>query len=212
MIRVTAERPRHAADVERLPDAVFGADRRSKAVYALRAGVAPIDELCHVALIDGELHGSIRYWPARAVHAGRGGHADLLLLGPLAVDPVFRGAGIGRALVERSLALAGRRGHRAAVLVGDPAYYGRFGFERSGARGLRLPGETDQERVLLREIVRGAAAECAGTLVCTPAARPAAVPAEPTVSVPPGTTPSSGRRAPEGGRRTPGEGTSVRHP
>lgn len=204
MIRVTAERPRHAGDVERLLDAVFGADRRSKAVYALRAGVAPIDELCHVALIDGELHGSIRYWPARAARAGRGGHADLLLLGPLAVDPVFQGAGIGRALVEHSLALAGRRGHRAAVLVGDPAYYGRFGFGRSGARGLRLPGETDQERVLLREIVRGAASECAGTLVRAPA--------EPAVSVPPGATPSSGRRAPEGGRRTPEEGTPVRHP
>ena len=172
MIRITDERPRHAKDIERLLDTVFGADRRSKAVYALREGVAPIAELCRVALIDGELHGSIRYWPARAVRAGRGRHADMLLLGPLAVDPVFQGAGIGRALVEHSLALAGRRGHRAAVLVGDPAYYGQFGFERSGARGLRLPGETDQERVLLREIVRGAAAECAGTLVRATTAAP----------------------------------------
>ena len=210
MIQITAEQPRYTEDIEYLLDTVFGADRRSKAIYALREGIAPIDDLCHVALIDGELHGSIRYWPARAVHAGRGRHADLLLLGPLAVDPVFQGAGIGRALVEHSLVLAGRRGHRAAVLVGDPAYYGRFGFERSGARDLRLPGETDQERVLLREIVRGAAAECAGTLVRAPTEHPVSVLAEPAVSVPPGTTPSSGRRAPEGGRQAPEEGMSAR--
>ena len=203
MIRITVERPQCAGDIEHLLDTVFGADRRSKAVYALREGIAPIAELCHVASIDGELHGSIRYWPARAIRVGRGRHVDLLLLGPLAVDPVFQGAGIGRALVEHSLALAGRRGHRAAVLVGDPAYYGRFGFERSGARGLRLPGETDRERVLLREIVRGAAAECAGTLVRAPTGAPA-------VSTLPGAMPPSGRRAPEGGRRAPGEEASAR--
>ncbi len=172
MIEVKVEEPRHAGDVERLLDTVFGADRRSKAVYALREGVAPVAGLCHVALVDGELHGAIRYWPVRVLRAGCGHRAGLLLLGPLAVDPVFQGAGVGRALVEVSLALAGRRGHRAAVLVGDPAYYGRFRFERSGARGLHLPGEADQERVLLREIVPGAAADCAGTLVRAPAGVP----------------------------------------
>lgn len=165
MIDIKTEQPHHAEDIERLLDTVFGADRRSKAVYALREGVAPIDGLCRVALVDGELHGAIRYWPVRALDAERYRHTDLLLLGPLAVDPVFQNAGIGRALVEYSLVLAGRSGHRAAVLVGDPAYYSRFRFERSGARGLHLPGEADQERVLLREIVHGAAADCVGTLV-----------------------------------------------
>lgn len=169
MIEIKAEQPHHAGDIEHLLDTVFGADRRSKAVYGLREGVEPIEGLCHVALVDGELHGSIRFWPVSVTELGTGQaagrRADLLLLGPLAVDPVFQGAGIGRALVEYSLIVAERRGHRAAVLVGDPAYYGRFGFARAGAKALYLPEETDQERVLLREIVTGAATECAGTLV-----------------------------------------------
>jgi predicted N-acetyltransferase YhbS len=165
MIEIKAEQPQHFEAIESLLDSVFGADRRSKAVYNLRQGVSPIAELCHVALVDGELHGSIRYWPiALQDDAGRR-QADLLLLGPLAVDPVFQGAGLGRALVEYSLILAERRGYRAAILVGDAAYYSRFRFDRSGARGLNLPGEADQERVLMREIVRGAPARFTGTLV-----------------------------------------------
>ena len=95
----------------------------------------------------------------------RGRPADLLLLGPLAVDPVFQGAGLGRAFVEYSLILAGRRGYNAAVLVSNAAYYSRSRFDRAGARGLNLPGEIDQERVLLREITRGAAAQCTGALI-----------------------------------------------
>ena len=165
MIEIKAEQPHHFGDIERLLDTVFGADRQSKAVYGLRENVSPIAELCHVALVDSELHGTIRFWPVTVQNEARGRQADLLLLGPLAVDPVFQGAGLGRALVEYSLILAERRGHRAAILVGDAAYYGRFRFDRSGARGLTLPGEVDQERVLMREIVRGATAKSAGMLV-----------------------------------------------
>ncbi|MBH63904.1 MAG: GNAT family N-acetyltransferase [Alphaproteobacteria bacterium] len=172
MIEIRAERPHHAENIERLLDTVFGEGRRSKAVYSLRNGVSPIEELCHVALVDGELHGAIRFWPIQAVSPGTQRRIQLLLLGPLAVDPVFQGAGIGRALVEYSLILAGWRGHRAAVLVGDPAYYSRFHFDRAGARELKLPGEADQERLLLREIVRGAAADCQGTLVSASAEIP----------------------------------------
>lgn len=165
MIEIKAEQPQHFEDIEQLLDKVFGADRGTKAVYRLRKGVTAIGELCHVALVDGELHGSIRFWPVEVLDTARDRRADLLLLGPLAVDPVLQGAGIGRALVEYSLILAQRRGHRAAVLVGDPIYYSRFRFARSGARGLILPGEADQERVLLRQIVSGVTAECIGTLV-----------------------------------------------
>ena len=41
--------------------------------------------------------------------------------------------------MRRALREASRRGHRAVLLVGDDAYYGRFGFsaERTGACGCR---------------------------------------------------------------------------
>ena len=164
MIEIKSEQPHHAKAIENLLDTVFGSGRQMKAVYCLREAVSPLSDLCHVALVDGELHGTIRFWPVIVRDAGNERQCDLLLLGPLAVEPVFQGAGIGRALVEYSLIKARRRGYRAAVLVGDLAYYDRFHFSRSGARGLVLPGEADQERVLLREVVEGAAADCVGTL------------------------------------------------
>ena len=63
MIEIKAEQPQHFEDIERLLDSVFGTDRKSKAVYSLREGVSAVSELCHVAQVDGELHGAIRYWP-----------------------------------------------------------------------------------------------------------------------------------------------------
>ena len=60
--------------------------------------------------------------------------AAALLLGPLAVDPSVKGAGIGSALMRHAIAEAARLGHGAILLVGDAPYYARFGFsaEKTG--------------------------------------------------------------------------------
>ena len=59
-------------------------------------------------------------------------------LGPISVLPQRQGQGIGSRLMEQ--ALSELRAMRAAgcVLLGDPAYYGRFGFQAHA--GLQLPG------------------------------------------------------------------------
>ncbi len=56
-------------------------------------------------------------------------------LAPLAVASGQRRQGIGAALVRA--ALASLRGWRAAVVLGDPKYFGRFGF--APAPGLHGP-------------------------------------------------------------------------
>lgn len=171
MIEIKIEEPQHGPLVDNLLDLVFGPDRRAKAVYSLREGVKPIESLCLVALIYGKLHGSIRFWPVSledAENTALTKHGSkIILLGPLAVDPLFQGLGIGRVLVEYSLLLAEKKGYSAAVLVGDPAYYRRFGFRRSKAQGINIAAEPDQDRVLMREIVVGAAKQLVGSLVCS---------------------------------------------
>jgi putative acetyltransferase len=52
-------------------------------------------------------------------------------LGPLAVDPEWRDFQIGTELVRRALEMARREGWKSAFVLGDPVYYGRFGFKRS---------------------------------------------------------------------------------
>jgi putative acetyltransferase len=50
-------------------------------------------------------------------------------LGPISVEPEYQRRGIGRALMESGLAELRRIGANGCVLVGDPAFYTRFGFE-----------------------------------------------------------------------------------
>ena len=50
-------------------------------------------------------------------------------LGPVAVEPERQRERIGTALIEHGLAHLRARGARGCVVLGDPAYYRRFGFE-----------------------------------------------------------------------------------
>ncbi len=146
--QVVRERPRDAALIESLLDRTFGFDRNRKTVYRLRESEAPMSALCFVA--HGELLGSLRFWAVRI------GAARAVLLGPLAVAPALQGAGIGRALLRHGLSEARRLGERLCVVVGDPAYYGPFGFGAAAASGLSRPGPVEAQRFQVLENVPGA--------------------------------------------------------
>jgi predicted N-acetyltransferase YhbS len=76
-------------------------------------------------------------------------------------------------LVRRAITAARRRKHRAVLLVGDAAYYKRFGFsaERTGA--LWLPGPYERHRLLGCELVPGALDGAGGLVSATGQAAPA---------------------------------------
>jgi putative acetyltransferase len=93
-------------------------------VEALRAADAL--ELSLVAESDGEVAGHIAF----SVATIGGSSTGWFLLGPVAVQPARQGEGIGRALVESGLHALRSRGACGCVLVGDPAFYGRFGFRQ----------------------------------------------------------------------------------
>ncbi|MFQ5773454.1 MAG: GNAT family N-acetyltransferase [Kiloniellaceae bacterium] len=151
--QIIPQRPEHAGLLEPLLDRTFGFDRRRKTVYRLREGVAPVAALSFVALApDGGLLASLRFWP---ISIGDGA-APAVLLGPLAVEPALQGIGIGRGLVRHGLAEAKRIGERICVVVGDPSYYGPFGFGNAAIAGLILPGPVAPERFQVLELVLGA--------------------------------------------------------
>jgi putative acetyltransferase len=64
------------------------------------------------------------------------------LLGPIGVLPRFQGKGTGSALVHEALRRMRALGAKGVVLVGDPGFYARFGFE--AVQGLIYPGVPDQ--------------------------------------------------------------------
>ena len=101
-------------------------------VDALRADDALTVSL--VAEVDGNVVGQIAFSPVTI----DGKDFGWLGLGPVAVSPGLQRQGIGQALVNEGLKQI--RGLRAkgCVLVGDPAFYRRFGFENNPA--LRMEG------------------------------------------------------------------------
>lgn len=142
-------------EVEALYDKVFAPGREALSSYRLRDGVDPVSELCLVARDAlGIVAGAIRFWP---VHIGRW---DALLLGPVAVHPTHQGEGLGRFLIEESLAAATRWDR--VMLVGDEPYYGRAGFHKLS--GVQMPPPTNPDRVLGRALRENAWDGVAGSV------------------------------------------------
>lgn len=149
-ITIRGERRSDVAAREKLLDAAMGPGRFTKSSERLREGRRPARGLALTAVEGTRLIGTVRLWRVTAGAAG-----GCLLLGPLAVAADVQGCGVGADLMRRALREAKRRGYRAVLLVGDPAYYQRFGFSAENTGALRMPGPYDRERLLAHEFVSG---------------------------------------------------------
>lgn len=160
-VSVECERPSHVAARDLLLDRAMGPHWRRKSSEKLRRGRLPSEGLAFVACdAAGKVVGTVRLWDIRL--GERGGSA--LLLGPLAVDPSCKAAGIGSALMRHALAEAKRLDHGSVLLVGDPEYYGRFGFSAEKTAALAMPGPYEMRRFLGIELIDGALDDACGTL------------------------------------------------
>ncbi len=110
---------------EALLDLSMGPKRKTKSSEKLRRGRRPSEGLAFVARDGaGAVVGTVRLWD---VKLGEGG-AAALLLGPLAVDPSIKNSGIGSALIREGLQRLAAAGAKGCVVMGDPAFYKKFGF------------------------------------------------------------------------------------
>ncbi|MEY3877920.1 MAG: hypothetical protein RLZZ191_1603, partial [Pseudomonadota bacterium] len=129
--------------VDALLDDAFGLDRHQSTAYLLSKGMRAIDHLS-LGILDGaELVGSIQCWPICVSDAA------LILVGPVAVASHRQNSGIGTRLMHLMLG-AMQADDAPMVMIGDPEYYGRFGFTAEGTSGWTLPGPWEPHRLLLR--------------------------------------------------------------
>ncbi len=165
---IDAENPSDVVARENLLDRAMGPNRRKKSSEKIRRGRVPAEGLALVAR-DGDAHliGTVRLWNVEAGVNSEGTPITALLLGPLAVDSAYEGKGIGGALMRAAILEAKNRGHGAILLVGDAAYYERFGFFAEGARHLVMPGPFERSRFLALELVEGWLDGAAGMIVPT---------------------------------------------
>jgi predicted N-acetyltransferase YhbS len=144
-------------DVHALHDAVFGPGALTRTAYRVREGQPAFTPYCRVLHADGVLVAAIRFTAIRVADV-----SGLLMLGPLAVEAAFANQGHGRRLIAEGLASAKAGGVTAVLLVGDPPYYARYGFQRVPPGQVTLPGPVDASRLLLAELVPGAGAHLRG--------------------------------------------------
>jgi putative acetyltransferase len=130
MPAIRPERPDDAAAIRNVLDAAFGDTVESRLVERLRAGGHLV--LAHVA-VEGKALVGYAAWPRLRVETAAGPR-DVVGLAPLAVTPRRQRSGIGSQLTRAGLAQLRARGETLVFVVGDPAYYPRFGFSAETAR------------------------------------------------------------------------------
>lgn len=158
MITIIDEALEHFSAREALLDLSFGEERHSKTCERLREGRFPVFAFAAVDEV-GNLAGTVHLW---SVRDERG--QSSLLLGPLAVASAYRGKRIGDRLMRHALSQAALHGHGSVVLVGDQAYYERFGFQPGKLDRVALPGPVDQQRFLGLDLRPGGLAALKGLL------------------------------------------------
>jgi len=128
-IRVALDSDRYG--IAGLVETAFGRPDEARLVEALAADGDVVVEL--VAERDATIVGHVLFSPLIIETSNRSSSA--VALAPLSVAPAFQRQGIGAALVEdahRRLRLAGET---FSVVLGDPDYYGRFGYAHDLASG-----------------------------------------------------------------------------
>lgn len=146
-IVIVPEQPSDAVWVEELYETAFGPGRFARTGHLLRGG-APHDPLTSFVAERGDIVlGAIRQ---NRIHVGG---APAYLLGPLAVAETSAKQGIGRALLNRSIAAARGTIAEAIVLVGDHPFYGPSGFEPAGD-AIELSVPVERRRLLMLPLKR----------------------------------------------------------
>lgn len=125
-----------AAITALIEEAFASAEHRdgTEAQIVERLRAASALTLSLVAEDGGEIVGHVAFSPVTI----NGQPAGWFGLGPIAVRPDRQREGIGDALISEGLAQLVAYGAGGCVVLGDPAYYGRFGFVADA--GLRFPG------------------------------------------------------------------------
>lgn len=115
----------------------FSTGREWELVEKIRRSSGYIPGLALVANLEGNLVGHILI-SLVSLDAGKK-EQDILLLGPVSVVPEWQRQGIGHELIRIGIMASRRLPLPVMVVVGDPLYYGRFGFQPAEEHGFRLP-------------------------------------------------------------------------
>ena len=146
--------------VHELLTEAFGRSDEARLLHRLRSSGG--GGLSLLAEVEGQVAGLIHF---SAITLPGCDPLSLLALAPLAVDSRWRRRGLGGRLVEEGLVACRTAGFGAVFVLGDPAYYGRFGFLPTREFGIDSPFDAPAEFYRVLELVPGHLGGASGTVV-----------------------------------------------
>lgn len=143
-LEIRAEAPTDRDGIRAVLCASFGGDGEAQLVDALRGEGAVILSL--IAEEDAHVVGHVLYSRLTLDPP----YPGVLSLAPVAVAPARQKQGIGSRLIEEAHRMLVARGEKIVFVLGEPAYYRRFGFSAAAAKPFNTPydGEFMQALIL----------------------------------------------------------------
>lgn len=129
MVSIRSATPRDRDAIREVEEHAFGQKAEAGLVDALVRDGDVVMEL--VAEDDGRIVGHVLFSRLQVVQGRE--RFPAVALAPLAVEPSFHHSGIGGALVGEAHLRLKQAGELMSVVLGDPAYYGRFGYDHARA-------------------------------------------------------------------------------
>ena len=141
-------RHEHAADhaaVLAVQREAFG--REGEASLVDRLERERVDRISIVAEIDASIVGHVLLSEAHLIVGPQA--VSIGALGPVGVVRSHRRRGVGASLIRHGLALSWQQGWPAVIVLGNPAYYRRFGFERADTWSVRCELDVPAEAFMI---------------------------------------------------------------
>jgi len=131
---VRPEKKSEIGAIRRVHEASFVSPHEAALVDNLQAEGDGVLSL--VAHFDGEICGHVMFSRMKAIEC-RG--LRVTALGPLAVLPEYRRRGVGTKLVSEGVQTLRADGEDVVIVLGEPQFYGRFGFTSKAAQAFQTP-------------------------------------------------------------------------
>ena len=161
-LTIRPEEPQDRDAIHELNVAAFAREDEAKLVEELRDGNHA--RLSLVAVAGGQVIAHVMFSAVQVMTDA--GPMQALALAPVSVQPEHQKQGLGSALVQDGLRLAAQRHHRVVLVVGDAAFYARFGFSQELAKPLKC--RFSGENFLALELVPGALRGVEGMVMYPP--------------------------------------------
>jgi putative acetyltransferase len=163
-IHIRAEKPEDESAIRQVNSAAFGREHEARLVDQLRGIVST---LSFVAVDSDQIVGHIFFSPVTIV-GQCSNQLAILGLAPVAVLPHYQRQGIGSLLIQQGLEACRQSQADAIVVLGDPRYYSRFGFEPASMKGLRCEYDVPEDAFRVLELKEIGLQNCRGIVQYRP--------------------------------------------